>query len=94
MVCRRTIWLLCLVFVACGVAAAQRKPERLTPTTAALQLSSELNKESYDYEWAVDYIVSSYLSHGDYVCEKGNIQLGKTAQSKLTQLVKRYRENN
>lgn len=66
MVCRRIIWLLCLVFVACGAAAAQRKAERLTPTSAALQLTSDVDKTSYDYERTVQYLASGYLARGDY----------------------------
>lgn len=64
--CPRLVSLLCLVFVACGAAAAQRKAERLTPTSVALRLTSDLDKKSYDYERSVQYLVSGYLARGDY----------------------------
>lgn len=67
MVCIRiTGWLICFALVAGSPVSAQRKLERMTPTALALQLSSELDKDSYDHEEAVQAIFSSYLLRGDY----------------------------
>jgi len=59
---RPTIWTLCLVFVVAGITLGQQSP--LTPTTAALRLSS--NKDSYDYWRATQTVALSYWRHGDY----------------------------
>lgn len=67
MVClRRIAWLLCFGVVLSTPIAAQRQLVPLTPTAAALQLSSELDKDSHEYEGAIQAIVSSYLTAGDY----------------------------
>ncbi len=62
---RLTTSTLCLVLVAAGVVAGQGQ-NRLTPTTAALRLTSKLEKGESDYERAILQIASSYWRHGDY----------------------------
>lgn len=63
---RRIAWLLCFAVVLSGPIAAQQQLENLTPTTAALQLTSELDKNSSEYAESIQAIVSSYLAEDDY----------------------------
>lgn len=62
---RLTTWTLCLVLFAAGSTAGQ-PGEPLTPASAALRLSSNLEKGSYNYQRATQAIALSYWRRGDY----------------------------